>query len=200
MDSTWVCLASGPSQNAEDIELVRQWRAEDPSARKVISANCTTFDALWCDAMYAMDSAWWKEFGLKLFRAGYKGQKYCLFSKDALHYQAKSLPHKHCTQTGMACLLTAKHLGARHIILLGYDASIPYQSDAEAQDGHTVQTHHHNKYNGTRLGTCAEAAQLWPSQYVRLAPSIVSTTTVVNCSRSTKIEVFPKDLLENQLK
>src|SRR5690606_36428084 len=77
---TVVCIASGPSLTADDVETVRRWRQEaqgehagagqDASAGGpdrewaggpvgVVVTNTTFRAAPWADVLYAMDRAWW---------------------------------------------------------------------------------------------------------------------------------------------
>jgi hypothetical protein len=51
-----VCIASGPSLTAEDVERVRA------AGHPVIVTNTTFRLAPWADVLFGMDSKWWKEY------------------------------------------------------------------------------------------------------------------------------------------
>jgi len=187
-----VCLASGPSLTAGDIELVRRWREapEVEEARGVIAVNSTFESATWADALYAMDKPWWASWLPKIRRLGFHGELWAPITISGV--RRVQLPYRidDCRNSGAGAISLAAHLGARRVIMLGYDCQY-------APDG---RRHHHPDHEpGKGSGNAGSASMMeWPTHFRNLRrhhPHI----EIINCSRSTALTVFPRARLEDVL-
>lgn len=175
-----VCIASGPSLTEADVELVRQWRGEK---RCVFVANNSFRIAPWADAMYAMDSGWWgvhKKEALK-----FPGLKFTSCSK--LLPDVKRLPlhsFNNFGNSGAAIVMLAQVCGAKAVYLLGYDCQF---------------TNGKSHWHGDHAAPLKNALSVdkWPQKFRNL--SHVLRVKVVNCSRETALDAFPRASLEECL-
>lgn len=139
--------------------------------------------APWADALYAMDRAWWRVhidevrrvFGGVLWSplVGIAGVKRVNFGGP--------IPRN----SGAGAIGLAARLGARRIVLLGYDVQLP--------EG---RAHWHGDHP-KGLGNAGSIGQ-WPEQF-RLLARTLAGLEVVNASRSTALECFPRESLEDAL-
>lgn len=121
-DSTIVCLASGPSLTQADVDFCRD------RATVLVIKDAVRL-APWADVLYACDGKWWRHYGPTLTFAGLR------FTLD-LHVSSVATALKNTGETGLETdpsgLRTGKnsgyqainlavHLGAKKIVLLGYD-------------------------------------------------------------------------------
>lgn len=187
---TVVCLASGPSLTVADVEAVR--------GHVVIAINDVVKVAPWAHVLYSSDSLWWdRHKGMPTFQGlKYKvsasqfrlekprwpgvvtlkntGEKGVDFTPDCLRTGHNS---------GSAAINLAVHLGARRILLLGYDMG-PYQGRHHYFDAAPVQ--HNSPYEMFR-------------KYMKtmVQPLADAGIEVLNCTRRTNLEHFPIVSLED---
>lgn len=177
--STVVCLASGPSVTQEDCEQIQAWRNEGDG--KVIVTNSMVFMAPWADAVFAMDSAWWREYYSAL--KGFAGLR--LTSAEGVR-GAVRLKLPVTGNSGLASMLAAKHLGASALILVGFDACLGPQGRAHCHPDHPKPL------------TNARSVTKWKDQHHR-AQAHFAGMTVVNASRRSVIATWPKAPLKEAL-
>jgi len=127
--------------------------------------------APWADALYAMDAAWWEVYGRDVNEA-FSGLK---FTQSGGVKGVKRVSSHRTFNSGAGAIMLAKELGAARVALLGYDGT------------KTGGRAHWHDDHPRGLGN-AGAANLWPDQFKKLAPTI--NLPVVNCSRQTAITVF----------
>lgn len=179
VEHTAVCIASGPSLTAEDCETVRQM------ALPTIAANTSFRRALWADAVYAMDRAWWTEYHEEV-AATFHGERYC-WSKMAEKYGATvtdGMPgfigFRNSGANAVSLAITA---GAREVLLLGFDCQ------RTGGQSHWHGDHPNKLSNARSLGE-------WPSIFKRLADYAKrKEVRVVNCSRQTALKCFERGTL-----
>lgn len=180
-----VCLASGPSLTPEDVELVRAWRFAAPG-RAVIVANNTASAAPWADALFAMDRAWWDAYRKDL--SDFQGQRFSTSvlpsSFGVVWLRAGTIASPGVS--GGGCIALAARAGAKRIGLLGYDCQ------------HTGGRAHWHADHGGKLGNAKTVAK-WPARFRVLAARIGNKASIVNCSRETALDVFPRVALEEFL-
>ena len=193
-DATIVILASGPSLTAQQITHVRQ--AQAAGCCHVIAINSTYFAAPFADVVYASDEKWWKWHAEAI--RDFHGYKFSLqitaihggavplqasgvFGLDADPAYLRSGGH-----SGHAAINLAVHLGARSIILLGYDG----------QRSATGAYHHHPPHPDGRVGGFARMIHALGTLVEPLAQRDIA---IVNCSPSTAIPHFPLADLETTL-
>ncbi len=180
-----VCIASGPSLTQDDCEFVR-------GKAKVIAINTSYQLAPWADALYACDARWWrwhkgaKDFnGLKFSlerRAGLYGVQILKAGKP------EGLSDDPCflntgKNSGYQAMNLAYLLGASKIVLLGYDM----------QRGPRGEMHWHKEHPIRTPNLYVEFRRRFETLVKPLAERGVE---VVNCSRNTALECFPKHTLQ----
>lgn len=181
---TVICLASGPSLCDEDVERVRRWRAEEAGsqAKAVIVANTTFRAAPWADALFALDRDWWKTY-IDEVNATFHGERYSKNSQRP-EYNVKQLKDfETYGNSGASCISMAAQANAARVILLGFDCQ------------HTGGLSHWHGNHPAGLGN-AGLTDKWLENYKRLAKDY-NWLNIVNCSRSTAIDAFPKARLED---
>ena len=183
-DSTIVCLGSGPSLTREDVDYCRG-RAEVIAIKNVVEL------APWADVLYGAGSdaggrTWWSREGPTM---DFAGLRYTLdpratsWASVLANHGDEGLstnPAGVCTgaHSGYQAINLAVHLGARRVVLLGYDM----QPDHEGRD-HYFGSHPHGMPLPYRL-------------FLARFPTIVEPLKelgieVMNASRDTALDIFP---------
>lgn len=185
-----VLLASGPSLTAEDVELVRAWRARTAEG-VVLVTNLTFRIAPWADHLYALDGLWWREYGQDA-RATFKGRMWtpCVAATEmfgatlvTMRKRARGLSRNrgvmYGCNSGRHLIDLAYQLGARRLVLLGYDM-MPSSAGRE---------HWHEPYpDGVQM---KPAYKGWAREFVQVAIDLKNLgTNVVNASRRTALSAF----------
>lgn len=201
---TAVCIASGWSLTPEDVAYVK-------GKAKAIVINASYAAAPWADVLYVADAnpfRWYWEHGPKGTKQfpvpnvpmrDFRGLKFSLTKRSGSWSGVQVLkqgreeglsldPTRLCLgmNSGYQAINLAVLLGAARILLLGYDMTV-------AKDGteYWHAPHPHKKRSPYR-------------GFQRLFPSIVEPlkkagVQVVNCSRHTALECFPKMELREAL-
>jgi hypothetical protein len=193
-----VILASGPSLTCEDVQTVRE------SGYPVIAINDTYKLAPWADVLYACDARWWIEHG---YVTSFEGERWTQDSapvKDwprrAAHAGlnvVKSYPGNLVSDSadyiftgsnsGYQALSFALCAGASHAILLGYDMGV-------AEDG---KRHFFGDHPTT---LCQKSPyETFRAAFNQASLAFLSRMGVVNASRRTALECFPRATLEQAL-
>ena len=192
---TVVCLASGPSLTPEDVETVRE------TGFVTIAINDAVQLAPWAAVLYSSDSSWWTR-AAKM--PAFHGLKYKVSAQHAPRVEKTRWPGvvilentgergleltppaiRTGKNSGSAAINLAVHLGARRVLLLGYDMGPHlgrhhfFEAAAVANLSPYVMF---RKYLATMAGPLAEAG-----------------IVVLNCSRRTALECFPCVTLEAAL-
>jgi len=190
--STVVILASGPSLTVEDVDACR-------GRARVVAVNNTAFLAPWADAMYAMDKCWWRVYGPRL--TGFAGLKFCgyreseaygarwISGRDGKGLSADNAFVRYGGNSGFQALNLAYHFGAARVILLGFDC--------QGREG----VRHYFGDHPEPLGNPTQAAfARWIRAFREAAIDLRGTgCEVVNATRSTAIDAFPRLTLEEAL-
>lgn len=184
-DSIVVCIGGGPSLTPDDVATVR-------GRTHVIAINDAYRLAPWADVLYAADAIWWrKHAGAPAFTGSLK---YTLQAdarrwpgvqvlrntgQHGLEHDPRGL--KTGRNSGYQAINLAKHLGARRILLLGYDMRSGGRGRSHWFGDHPWQGANSSPYHS--FIKCFE----------RLAePLKAAGLEVINCSRDTALDVFPK--------
>lgn len=192
--STVVCIASGPSLTADDIEVVH--RAHDAGQVKVIVINTTYQLVPWADCLYACDARWWKWHEGAM---GFHGLKYSLQAVRGKEYGVTVLKNTGTTgleldpsglktghNSGYQAINLAVHFGATKIVLLGYEMQ-------RSKDG---KVHWHGDH---RQAPSVPFVLFLPAFPTLVKPLRDVGVHIVNCSRNTALNAFPKSRLEDVL-
>lgn len=181
---TVVCIGGGPSLTREDVEHCQ-------GKATVIVVNDGYRLAPWADALMASDSAWW---ALHKGVPSFAGLKYCLepsarlwgvtvlqnTGEEGLELEPTGL--RSGRNSGAAAIGLGVHVGAARILLLGYDMQAP---DGEARS-HWFGAHQTPLRGGSPY-------DLFREKFLTMvAPLAAAGVTVLNCSRSSALEAFPR--------
>jgi hypothetical protein len=186
---TVVCIAGGPSLTAEDVAAVR-------GRARVIAINDAYKLAPWADVLYACDSKWWRwHRGVPSF----SGPKYALERSSAKFPGVQVLRHTGTTglerdpgavrtgkNSGYQAINVAVHFGAARILLLGYDMS-------RGPDGKEHWFGHHPNCQRSPFESFRRHFE------TLVDPLAALGVTVINCSRRTALQAFPRLPLEEAL-
>ncbi len=129
-----------------------------------------------------MDRQWWRV---------YHAEAAQVFEGDMIspvpveHAGVQKVKFRPCRNSGEGAIALASYLGARSIVMLGYDCQ------------HTGgRAHWHPDHPG--LGN-AKGCEKWPQQFRKLAQFLGPDIRVVNASRVTALDVWPRISLEEAL-
>lgn len=178
---TVVCIASGPSLTLEDCEAVR--------GLKTIVCNTSFRIAPWADVLYAMDAVWWKVYIHEVDKT-YPGIK--ASCADLEHwfgvYRLRDCGFIKSNNTGAGAISLAAYMGARRIIMLGYDLS---------HDGE--KAHHHGDHPAPLGNARNQSIKGWLPQFEKLRARLnESGIEISNCSRRTALD-WPRSTIEDEL-
>lgn len=188
---TVFCLATGPSLTPEDVNAVR-------GHGTVIAVNDAHLLAPWADVLYSSDRYWWKYHACVPTFAGLRAtiefspgryakelaelspEMYFLRNTGHQGVEADPTGIRTCGQnSGGAAVNVALHLGARRIVLLGYDCGVP------GGKRHFFGDH------PPRIQQHVSLFPTWRAAFEQMrAPFDALGVEVVNCSRSTAINAF----------
>ena len=191
--STVVCIASGPSLTEQDV-LYCKGRAETIAVN-----NNYIFGLDWLDHWYAADKAFWTVYKDDIPK--FKGQKWIPIEKEfAKKMGLQWIPAERKPglgkngilhlggHSGYQAINLAYHLGAKKIILLGYDMKV------QGKKNHWFGKHPESLRNQFNY-------EKWRKNYKFLAMDLEKEgVDVVNCSRSTAITYFRQGKLTEELK
>lgn len=178
---TVVCIASGPSLTQEDVDFVR-------GKARVIVVNTSYLMAKWADVLYACDERWWRwNRGAKDF----PGMRFAL-TKASKPYGVQILRNtgtnglehdpsgiRNGRNSGYQAINLAVHFGVSRIILLGYDMQL----------GPKRKAHWHSDHPNRMASPYAK----WVPMFDTLvSPLRKLGVEVINCTRSTALECFPR--------
>lgn len=186
-ESTIVCLGGGPSLTQADVDYCR-------GKARVIAINDAYRLAPWADVLYACDGKWWDVHkgvmsfeGLKFGITAAKNNPYgvTLLRNDGpqgLCLDPRSV--RVGGNSGYQAINVAVHLGARRIVLLGYDM-------CKGAGGRSHWFGEHPKGLGRNA-----SYQGYLSKFPTLvAPLKQLGVEVINCTRTTVLNTFPKQPL-----
>jgi hypothetical protein len=189
-NGTVFCLATGPSLNARDVAAVRDRGV-------VVAVNDAHTLAPWADVLYSSDRYWWghhrgvdKFPGLKA-TIEYSPKRYAkellrwapemFFLRNTGHHGVEIDPTgiRTCGQnSGGAAVNLAVHLGARRIVLLGYNMGVPGEKRHFFGDHPRALSNTHN-------------FPTWRAAFDTMAAPLKSLgIDVVNCTENTSLSSF----------
>lgn len=184
-----VCIASGPSLTAADVELVKQWRRAQDVSRCVIVVNTSFRLAPWADYLFAMDDRWWRVYGEEA-RRDFRGKRYSFSRGTYAAEHAETMLGKSGYQTfgnsGAGAVMLARYLGASRVVLLGYDAERRKGAPAHWHPDHPIGLNN------------ASSSHAWPGQFKRVARQMKGIR-IINASRQTALTCFARATLEDAL-
>lgn len=196
---TAVCIGGGPSLTQDQVDKVHGLR--------VIAINDAYKLAPWADILYACDAKWWKaHINSRMMErfTGYKLQHYyasrvsnmsvtppvegidAILSSGGAGFDPEPNRIKHGGNSGYQALHVAMHLGAKHIILLGYDMH---------RDGGVGHWFGEHPFAGH---ADAQRYVVWAQEFPALADAAKERgQNIYNCTPGSKLTCFDNwDLVE----
>lgn len=166
----WAILATGSSLAPEQVESVRHLR--------VIAVSDAYRLAPWAEVLVSADAAWWKHHAPE-----FKGRR---FSNSAAPDTERIAGLPSGTNSGAFAIKVARHLGAKEIILLGFDGGSthffgPHPTPLQNTSPQRL-TVHHNQHRAEAFECYREGVKVW------------------NCSPGTAITHYPTARLDECLK
>jgi hypothetical protein len=153
----------------------------------VVAVNTTFRLAPWADALFAMDRKWWDAYAAEV-REHFRGECFTSSAECRCHGLRKLPRFRPYGNSGAGAIALAAKLGAARAILLGYDMQ---------------KTGGHTHWHGSHPKGLGDAGSLpkWPAQFAALAGDLRRTRgmEVVNASRATALQSFPRASLEELL-
>lgn len=177
----YICIASGPSLTAEDCGRAR--------GLPVIVTNSTFRACPWADWLFFFDPPWWRVHSAEV-RATFTGHvvTQALSAMRGVECARRNLRFKSFGNAGANAIAWAIALGASEVVMLGYDCALT-----------GGQAHHHGDHP-VPLRNC-DTLPRWPAQFARLAEwADRRGARVVNASRSSALDCFPRVSLEDALR
>jgi len=172
-------LATGPSLTIEDCEAVRD------AGFLTIGVNSAWKIAPWVDVLYAGDNRYWKAYWKDIEAAGVKARRFSRSSTAEKAVGAKYVKTKmpRDYNSGQLAIELAIRGGAALVVMLGFDASV--------KDG----LHCHGPHDKTPNPN-GNRCDRWLDQFSRI-PGAYPKAKIINCSRRTAIDCFPRKTLES---
>lgn len=171
---TVACIASGPSLTKADCDFIGN------SKIATIAVNNSWELAQFAQVIYAGDAAWWAR---NIKGITIPAERWSCSRSAADKYKVSYHEMHGAFNSGLRAIELAIFFGASKVILLGYDCTTKYG------------THWHGDHIGAGNPN-ATKCNMWKKQFLRLAKSRVA---IINCSRVTALECFPKKSLEDVL-
>ena len=191
---TVVCIGSGPSLMKEDVDFI-----EKKAKTRAIGCNDAYRMAPWIDVLYAADHAWWQQhirYVEMVCAAQLWTQSKTARDQWDLNWviltDEPGLSHDPMTihsggHSGYQALNLAYLMGAKRILLLGYDCQ---------------RTRGQDHWFGQHIGglTTAMDVEKWVAAYDSAWGDLrLDDVEVINCSRSSAITCFPKSTIRKVL-
>lgn len=187
---TCIIIASGPSLSRADAEAARA------SAHPVIAIN-NSHALAGCDLLYACDAQWWdrhepdtRHIAERWTCNAAAAERYGLRAVQASYQRGLNVEPMTVNagmNSGYQAINLAYHLGARRIILLGYDMQ------------RTGGANHWHADHAAPFANGGDYAD-WRKRMGELAADLAARgVDVVNCSRQTALECFARSSIEGEL-
>lgn len=188
--ATFVLIGGGPSLTPSDVDYVRD-------KARVIAINDAYRLAPWAEVLYAADAHWWAwHDGVP----GFEGQKYSIETRQTMVYpdvtvlkntgyiglELDPLGLRTGHNSGYQALNLAVHMGAKRIVLLGYDMCANPNGPS-----HWFGEH--------KIPSPSPYADMRAAFDTLVEPLAEIGVEVINCTRRTALKTFPCMALEEAL-
>lgn len=205
---TWIIVASGPSLNQRQINLIQQHRQQqrqqaqqNPLRVLVINDNHRLIND--ADVLYVCDGKWWDWHINDIELKNFKGRK---ITQDKDAYEKYGADHNieyiesaakeglsldpnvihQGANSGFQAINLAYHLGAQRALLIGYDMKL-------APDG---KAH----WFGDHPDKVKSNYKSWLNNYKILSEHAKQIDyEIINCTPDSALECFEKSIIENIL-
>lgn len=178
MTKTFICVASGPSLTSDDCAM-----ASD-SGCPIIAVNSSWRAVPECQHIYAGDCCWWEE---NISRITSDAKRWCgeqfIARRFGINFQPPAITGSF--NSGQRAIQLAAALGAKTILLLGYECSLRHG------------THWHGKHE-LLANPDGISVSRWHEEFSRLAHGLAGVD-IINCSQRTRLQCFPREKLKTAL-
>lgn len=169
--NTVIILASGPSLTLADCDTAINSRLP------VIAVNSTWEAVPECGYIYAGDYRWWK-YNIDKLPEGPERWTCNKLAQEGFGINYHQPQYTGGYNSGLRAIMFAEYMGAKNILILGYDCSVA--------DGLHWHGQHTMTGNPTELLT-----KIWQSEFLSLSHYLDGKARVFNCSRKTALDCFP---------
>lgn len=179
MTQTYICVASGPSLTANDCALA------SGSGYPVIAVNSSWRAVPDCQHIFAADFTWWDHYHDSL---NISAQLWSQSKRAHARFGVKlfSPSDKGAFNSGQRAIQLAAHLGAKRVILLGYDCTLANGA------------HWHGRHPATMHNPVPREVGRWHTDFSSLA-GLLPDVEIINASRETALNCFTRLPLEAAL-
>lgn len=199
-DETVFCIASGPSSKGMDLSGLR--------GRPVIVVNDNYVRCPWAPILYFCDWKWWRWHEDRPAFKAFAGLKVTLDTRvverdptikwlrnadsgaygddgrNGLSLELGSV--KTGRNSGYQAMNLAIQLGAKRLVLIGYDMKL-------GPNGEEHWFGQHKDLEGRAVPTTAGCVSRWPANFATMVPQLEALgVEVVNASPETAIDCFPR--------
>jgi len=179
MTKTFICVASGPSLTAKDCALA------SGSDYPVVAVNSSWRAVPDCQHIYAADFAWWVHYHDSLETCAEcwtQSKRANLQFGVKLFTPSASGPFN----SGQRAIQLAAYLGAKRVILLGYDCTL------------SNGAHWHGRHPATMHNPVPREIIRWHTDFSSLV-SLLPDIEIINASQHTALTCFPRSTIEAAL-
>lgn len=169
---TWAVLATGPSLTVEQVDAVKHLN--------VVAVSDAYRLAPWAKAIASTDAAWWKANPDALKFEGWKFGAFPSFRPVPGVERFNADTH---TNSGLLGLMVAVSLGAKRILLLGFDMKAPGK-------------HFFGEHKPPLKSTKPARMEAFKKQFANYRPRGVE---IVNCTPGSALKAYPSRNLEDCL-
>ena len=188
MESKWfIIVASGPSLLRKDTDALRD-------AGTWVAVNCSVFFAPWSKYLFAADAVWWRHYSAKV--EWFKGHRISrtYHAPGIEQWRGKNWPRTGGNSGHMA-IQYAVDQGAKNVALLGFDQT-KTGGKAHFHADHPKMSDKGHRTNMANAG----GILAWPRLMQKTAYDLDKRgVRVVNLSRETALECFPRMTVEEFL-
>lgn len=166
-------LATGPSMNVGIARSLMHRCA-------VVAISDAYTLAPWADALVSTDYSWWRHHPEAVAMPGRK------FS-GMVDYQkvegVEKLPGEHATNSGLLGVKVAVQMGAKKVLLCGFDL-------------HSPGEHFFGRHGGSLRSTSANRMEHFKEQFARYRPKGIE---IINCTSGSALRCYPRMSLSEAL-
>lgn len=170
---TWVVCATGPSLKREVVDSLK-------GRCQVVAVSDSYRWAPWADALASTDAGWWLANPEAL---DFEGKKFGAMPDFRAIEGVQRLPAGPHTNSGLLGIMTAVHLGAKRVLLLGFDL-------------HSPGDHFFGRHKAPLKSTTPERMQIFRNQFAGYKPRGVK---IINCTLDSALTCFPRGNLADCL-
>lgn len=169
----WAVLATGPSMSQAVADVVR-------SKVKVVAVSDAYRLAPWADVLCSTDAGWWKANPAAL---EFAGDKYGAMPEFRGVPGVERFPADSSTNSGLLGVKVAVHLGARRVLLCGFDMNQPGD-------------HFFGRHPAPLKSTTADRQEVFKRQFAWFRPRGVE---IINCTPGSALDCYQRRDLEDCL-